>query len=216
MVGIFNHTEITRHGRDLGRIGKFFRFNLIAHGFNRLGVRADENNSGLLQRFSESRALREEAITGVNRFRARLFASVNNLLNHEIGLRRGSRSDEDSFISHFDMKRVLVRLRIDRDRLNPHTPRSLDDPARDFATICDQDFLEHARRPLANNGRVSRALLQARKAHRLDDLPPKTGRQVPPKGAKPIKPTRHPPHRPMPRSVTRAFPAARFTPILAA
>jgi hypothetical protein len=38
---------------------------------------------------------------------------------------------------------VLVGLRIDRDRLDPHAAGGLDDPAGDFATIGNQDALEH-------------------------------------------------------------------------
>jgi hypothetical protein len=41
------------------------------------------------------------------------------------------------------MERVLVGVGIDRDRLDAHAARGLDDPAGDFAAIGDQDALEH-------------------------------------------------------------------------
>jgi hypothetical protein len=43
------------------------------------------------------------------------------------------------------MQRISVGVRIDRNGLNTHTPCAFDDPAGDFATIGDQDALEHAR-----------------------------------------------------------------------
>ena len=42
------------------------------------------------------------------------------------------------------MQRVAVGLGIDRDRLDAHPPRGLDDPAGDLAAIGDQNALEHA------------------------------------------------------------------------
>src|SRR5947209_16765402 len=42
------------------------------------------------------------------------------------------------------MEGVAVGLGIDRNRLNSHAARGLDDPAGDFAAIGDQDAFEHA------------------------------------------------------------------------
>jgi hypothetical protein len=48
-------------------------------------------------------------------------------------------------VGHLHMQRMLVGVRIDRDRLDPHLARRLDDPAGDLAPVGDQDLLEHAR-----------------------------------------------------------------------
>jgi len=48
-----------------------------------------------------------------------------------------------SFIGHFDMKRVFIRIRIDGNGLYTHFPRGLDDTAGDFPAIGDQNLLEH-------------------------------------------------------------------------
>ena len=47
-------------------------------------------------------------------------------------------------VRHLDMKCIAIGVRIDGDRLDPHTARGLDNPAGDFAAICDQNFFEHA------------------------------------------------------------------------
>ena len=43
------------------------------------------------------------------------------------------------------MQRVLIRLGIDRNRLNSHLLRRLDNTARNLATVRNQYFLKHAR-----------------------------------------------------------------------
>ncbi|MFL5124005.1 MAG: hypothetical protein ACJ8CS_02020, partial [Microvirga sp.] len=41
------------------------------------------------------------------------------------------------------MERIAVGLGIHGYRLDPHAPRSLDDPAGNLAAICDQNSFEH-------------------------------------------------------------------------
>ena len=41
------------------------------------------------------------------------------------------------------MERIAVGVRIDRDRLDAHTPGGLDDPTSNLAAIGNQDALEH-------------------------------------------------------------------------
>jgi len=41
------------------------------------------------------------------------------------------------------MQRILVGFGIDRDRLDAHPARGLDDPAGDFAAVGDKYFFEH-------------------------------------------------------------------------
>ena len=44
-----------------------------------------------------------------------------------------------SFIGLADMQRLGIGIGIDRDRANPHRPGGTDDPAGDFAAICNQE-----------------------------------------------------------------------------
>ena len=150
MLRRFDHAEMAGYGRDFGRIGEFFRFDLVAHRFDGARVRADEDDSRFAERPRESRALGEEAVAGMHRLRARLLGGGDDLLDHEIGLGRRGRSDRDRLVGHFDVQRVLVGLGINRDRRDPHPVRGPDDPARDLAAIGDQNLLEH--RPPAAGG----------------------------------------------------------------
>jgi hypothetical protein len=51
----------------------------------------------------------------------------------------------DGLVGHFDMQGIAVRIGIDRHRGDAHAASSLDDPAGDFATIGDQNFLKQRR-----------------------------------------------------------------------
>ena len=70
-----------------------------------------------------------------------------NLLGNQIALRCRRRPDMNRLIGHLDVHGVAVRIRIDRDRRNPHPPGGLDDAAGYLAAIGDQDLLEHAAFP---------------------------------------------------------------------
>ena len=78
---------------------------------------------------------------------AGLLAGGHDTLDQQIGLRRRRRSDMNGFVRHLDMQRVGIGVRIDRDGLDAHFARCLDDAAGDFATIGDQNFTEHAATP---------------------------------------------------------------------
>ena len=173
VVGRFDHAEIAGDGRHLSGVGEFLRFDLVAHRFDGARVRADEDDSRLAERPRESRALGEEAVAGMHRLRARLLGGGDDLLDHEIGLGRRGRSDRDRLVGHFDVKRVLVGLGINRDRRDPHPVRGPDDPARDLAAIGDQNLLEH--RPPAEGGFGSigdaRARLRKRAARGMSKGP---------------------------------------------
>ena len=81
----------------------------------------------------------------MHRLGAGLLAGVDDLVDDEIGFGRRGRADVDGLVGHFDVERVLVGVGIDRDGLDAHAPRGLDDAAGDLAAVGDQDFLEHKR-----------------------------------------------------------------------
>ena len=47
-------------------------------------------------------------------------------------------------VSHLHERRAGIGIGIDRDGLDTHAPRGLDDPASNFAAVGDEDFLEHS------------------------------------------------------------------------
>ena len=51
----------------------------------------------------------------------------------------------NGLVGHFDMQRIGIGVRIDRDGGDTQAARGLDDPAGDLAAIGDEDLVEHAR-----------------------------------------------------------------------
>ena len=72
------------------------------------------------------------------------FTSSDDFFDHKIGLGGGRRADMDGLISHLNMQRVFIRIRINGYRFDPHPARGLDDATRNFTAIGDQYFLEHS------------------------------------------------------------------------
>ena len=79
----------------------------------------------------------------MHRLGAAFLAGGDDLVDHQVALRRRRRADRDGLIRHLDVQRVAVGLGIDRDGLDPHPPGGLDDATGDFAAIGNEDPLEH-------------------------------------------------------------------------
>ena len=140
---VLDDAEIARHGRDVGLGGRLLGFDLVAHRGDRAGVGADEDDAGLGQRPREGLALGQEAVAGMHRLGAGLAAGLDDLVDHQIAFGRRRRPDQHGLVGHLDMQRVAVGFGIDRDGLDPHAARGLDDPAGDLAAIGDQNSFEH-------------------------------------------------------------------------
>src|SRR3546814_3047759 len=68
---------------------------------------------------------------------------ADELIAKKIALRGRRRAKAIRLVGHLDMQRPGIGVGIDRNRLDPHLARGLDDAAGDFAAIGDQYFLEH-------------------------------------------------------------------------
>ncbi len=143
VLGVADLAHVARDGRDLGGGSRLLALDLVAHGGDRLGVGADEDDAGLGQRHGKGLAFRQEAVAGVHRLRARRLAGLDDLVDQQVGLRRRRRPDVHGLVRHIDVEGVAVGIGIDRDGLDSHFPRGLDDAASYLATVCNQDLFEH-------------------------------------------------------------------------
>ena len=146
MFAVSDHTHVTWNGRDLGGGCRLFALDFVAHGGDGFGVRANEDDAGLLQGGWKRLALRQEPVAGVNSFGTGLLTGVDDLVHEQIRLRRGRRPDVDRFIRHFDVQRVAVGIGIDGNRFDPHLARGFDNAAGNLATVGDQNLFEHRAR----------------------------------------------------------------------
>ena len=97
---------------------------------------------GLGQRLLELLLLRQEAVARMNRLRAGLLAGRHDLVDQQVGLRRGRRADQHLLVGLAHVQRVGVGLGIDRHRLDAEPLAGADDAAGDLAAVGDQDLVE--------------------------------------------------------------------------
>ena len=86
-------------------------------------------------------------LEGGNRLRIDVahFSRAHDAIDFQITIGAGGRADADRFVGQLHMKRIHVRLRVNRERPDAEFLTGANDAERDFATICDQDFFEHQR-----------------------------------------------------------------------
>ena len=136
-------TVVTRHQGHAGFFHNGLGGGLGTHGRDGGGGRADEHDVVGFAGFGELGVLGEEPVARVNGLGAAFFRHLDDLVGFEVALGAGCRADVEGFVSHGDMARVGVGVRVDSDNANAHAVGGLYDPAGDFAPVGDQDFAEH-------------------------------------------------------------------------
>ena len=119
------------------------RLHLVAKGIEDIGGRSDERRAGIGDRACECGFLAQEAVARMDRVRARVAQRFQDRVDIEIRLFRRRRPDEDLLVRFGDVRRVRVRVRINRDGRDAETFAGANDAASDLTAICDQDLAEH-------------------------------------------------------------------------
>ena len=79
----------------------------------------------------------------MDRVRSAGLCGGDNLLTHQIALTRRRRPNMHRLVGFPHMQRLGIGIRIDRNGANAHRAGSTDDPAGDFATVGDEEGLDH-------------------------------------------------------------------------
>jgi len=146
VLGVLDLADEAGDDVDTCRLGELLRFDLVAHRGDGIGRRADEGDVLFGELLREPFTLREETVAGVYRFGAGRLAGRDDRVAEQVGFGGGRRAEPHGLVRHLHVQRTGVCIRIDRDRLDTHAPRRLDDTAGDLAAVRDQDFFEHERR----------------------------------------------------------------------
>ena len=134
---------VAGHQRHAGLLHQRLGFGLAAHGADRGGGRADEDDARVGAGFGESGVFRQEAVAGMDRLGARAFGGVQDGVRPQVAVAGGRRADVDGLVGHLDMQRLGVGVGIDRDRADAEPAGGADDAAGDLAAVGDQDLGEH-------------------------------------------------------------------------
>src|SRR5690606_32825016 len=143
MLGVADFAHKAGDDIDAGFFRKLLRFDLVAHGRNRVHRRADEGDIFLRKRLGEACALGQKSIARMNGLGPCRLARFDDLVRDQVGFRRGRGPDMHRLVRHAHEGRTRIGIRIDRNGLDAHAARGLDDAAGDFAAIGDQYLLEH-------------------------------------------------------------------------
>ena len=83
LLRILDDAEVARHGRDFGLCGRLLGFDLVAHRGDRVRIRPDEDDAGLLQRARKGLALGQEAVAGMHGLGTGALAGVDDPVDQQ-------------------------------------------------------------------------------------------------------------------------------------
>jgi hypothetical protein len=84
----------------------------------------------------------------VNRLGAGAVGDLEQLLHHQVALRRGTRPQQEGLVGAAGVRGVAVGLRVDRHGGHAQLLERAHDADRDLPAIGDQDLREHGRERL--------------------------------------------------------------------
>ena len=135
-VGTGNAGHARLFHRRLGR-------HLVAHQANRLGARADENETGSLDPLGKIGVLGQEAIARVNRLGVGHLGGRNDGGYIQVAKRRLRGADTNRFVSQFDVLGFTVGLGVHHNGLDTELAAGALDAQGNLAPVGDENFPEH-------------------------------------------------------------------------
>ena len=136
---------VARHQRHLCRFHQSFGFGLQTHRVDGAGGRADEDQPRVGAGLGEVFVLTQKPVAGVNGLRASLLGSIDDALPLQVTVFGRAAAHVHRLVARHHVLGVRVGVGIHRHGLDAHAARGACHAASDFATVGDQDFLEHVR-----------------------------------------------------------------------
>ncbi len=134
-VGAGDERQAERRGGALG-------LDLVAHGPDMLGLRADPDDFVQLDDLGELRVFGQEAIAGMDGVGVHDLGSRDDVRHVEVGFGRRRRADANGLVREPDVHGVGVGSRVNGDGADAHFMAGAMDPQRDFAAVGDEQLLD--------------------------------------------------------------------------
>ncbi len=109
--------------------------------------RTYEDQTCRFARFAECRIFREKTVAGNNRLGATVLARLDDRVEAQVAVSRGSAADVECDVGHFYVHRIAVGIGIDGHALDAHLLERAGDTHGDLAAVGDQYRLKHGRCP---------------------------------------------------------------------
>ena len=132
------------HDGDAGLRHSPPRLGLVSHRRYGLGRGPHEDQTGVLDCLRERCLLREEAVSGVDRFRARGLGYLDQLVSSQVTLSRSRRSDRVRLVRLQHVRREPIRLGKDGDASHPPLAGRANDAYCDLAAVGDEQGSDHS------------------------------------------------------------------------
>ena len=116
---------------------------LEAHGADRLGRGADEDQPRRLDRIHELGVLGQEAVARVDRLGAGRQRRLDDRIAAQVAVLGRRAADVDRLVGQRHVARAAVGVGIDGHGRHPHPAAAVHDAAGDLAAVGDQDLAEH-------------------------------------------------------------------------
>ena len=142
-LGGFDGIVDPRDAVDTSSTSQLLGLDLVAHGGNRVMLGANEDQAFFFHPLGKASVFTQKSVARVHGFGAGLFAGGNDFFCLQITVTTGCRADVHRFVSQLNMARIFVGIGVHRHRFDAHLAGCKDDAAGDFATVGDQDFVEH-------------------------------------------------------------------------
>ena len=117
---------------------------LIAQLGNGLGGGANPGQTRVDALLSELRVLRQETVTGVHGVSAGADSNLNELIHHQVGLRRSGTAESVGFIGKLHVLGVAVRVSVDGDGLQTLIAGCANHADSNFTAVSDQNLADRA------------------------------------------------------------------------
>ncbi len=137
---------ITGHQRHPGGVHQRLGRRLAAHGVNRAGRRADEDQPGGINRAGKVGVLGEKAVAGVNRLSTGGLGRGDDRLNPQITLTRPRPTQVDRLIGAAHVQGVAVGIAVYRHSGDTQLARGAHDAAGNLAAVGNQQGINHGSR----------------------------------------------------------------------
>ena len=136
---------ISRHDRNAARFHQRLGRGLRSHAADRVGRRADEDQSGIGAGLRELRILGKKAIAGMYRFGAARACRVDDRIDAQVAVLGRRWPDQHRLVGQRHVQGGAIGIGVYCDGAQPHALGRADDPTGDLPAVGDQQLLEAPR-----------------------------------------------------------------------
>ncbi len=140
LVGVLHRFGGARHGRGFRAGGDVAGGDLVTEVADRLRRRPDPDQPGIDHGLGEVGVLGEEPVAGVDGVGTGLGGGVEDLVDHQIRLRRGLTPEGERLVGQPNERGIGIGLGVHSDTGQPGIGGRPDHPHRDLATIGDKNL----------------------------------------------------------------------------